>query len=59
MPYFRRLIQPVVKLIRLVFMIVIGYGLMIIVFREAYRLELPNPAPWLIKHWPSGFRLDL
>jgi len=59
MHFLGRLIHRLVQLVRLLFVIVIGYGIMIIVFREAYGVDLPNPIHWLLKHWPSGFHLDL
>ena len=59
MHFLGRVIHRLAQLVRLLFAIVIGYGIMIIVFREAYGVELPNPIRWLLKHWPSGFHLDL
>ena len=59
MHFLGRLIHRLVHLVRLLFVIVIGYGIMIIVFREGYGVELPNPIRWLSKHWPSGFHFDL
>ncbi len=59
MRFLGRLIHRVLQLVRLLFVIVIGYGIVMIVFREAYGIALPNPMHWLSKHWPSGFHLDL
>ena len=59
MHFLGRLIHRLVQLVRLLFVIVIGYGIMIIIFRAAYGVALPNPIRWLLKHWPSGFHLDL
>lgn len=59
MHFLGRLIHRLVQLLRLLFVIVIGYGIAIIVFREAYGIALPNPIRWLEKHWPSGIRFDV
>lgn len=58
MRFLGRLLLRVIRVIKVLFLTVTGYGVLIIVFREAYRLELPNPIRWLIAHWPSRLPFD-
>ena len=58
MRFLGGLLSRAVRIVRQLFFLVVGYGIVIIVFREAYGIALPNPIPWLSKHWPGGFHFD-
>jgi hypothetical protein len=50
----RRIIYRIFRIVRFIFFALLVYGIAIIVFRQAYGIELPNPIRWLVNHWPSG-----
>lgn len=56
MAFLEKLFYRIYRLVRFIFLALIVYGIAIIVFRQAYGVDLPNPIRWLSNHWPNGFR---
>jgi hypothetical protein len=52
MRFLGRLIYRTVRIVCLIFLALLVYGIAIIVFRQAYGIELPNIVRWVIQHWP-------
>ncbi len=52
------LIYRTIRIGCLIFLALLVYGIAMIVFRQAYGIELPNVVRWTFQHWPnwSNFR---
>jgi len=53
MRFLGRLIYRTIRIVCLVFFVLLVYGVAMIVFRQAYGIELPNVIRLVLQHWPN------
>lgn len=53
MHFLGRLIHRAIRIVFLFFLALLVYGIAMIVFRQAYGVELPNIVRWAFQHWPN------
>ncbi len=53
MSFITKLIRGTICLVIYFFLALLVYGIAIIVFRQAYGIELPNVVSWTLQHWPK------
>jgi hypothetical protein len=53
MRFLATLIYRTARMVVLIFLALLVYGIAIIVFRQAYGIELPNVLRWVQQHWSS------
>jgi len=51
MRFLGKLIDRTIRIVGLMFLALLVYGIAIIVFRQAYGIELPNVVRWVVQHW--------
>ncbi len=56
MRFIGKLFYRTIRLVCLIFVALLVYGLAIIVFRQAYGIELPNIVRWALQHWPNWLK---
>ena len=53
MRFLGKFIYRIIRIVCLIFIGLLVYGIAIIVFRQAYGIELPNVVRWVLQHWPN------
>lgn len=59
MRFLGKLIYQTIRIIFLIFLALLIYGIAIIVFRQAYGIELPNVVRAVLQHWPDRLKFHL
>ena len=56
MRFLGKLVDRTIRIVCLIFLALLVYGIAIIVFRQAYGIELPNVVRWVLQHSPNGLK---